>query len=414
MKTFSKKCLNMLTAMLPALLLTLFTHTRSAASHFAAGQIYLTYIGEGADGCSNTSEYKYLLVVDIYRACEGGSPAPVNITVDWGSVNAGVSSFTSMANPQRDTLHELCEAFVDSNSCRYPITQTRFPAYIRHRFTDTLILPSAQTDWKFSYRDCCRNVGIANGSANGWFYIETGLNNLTRYNNSTPRFQWEPLPYICANQPTRYLNGAYDLDGDSLFTTVEEPLDNAGVSIPYTSPYSVNDPIGVAPGTKFQFDPATATASFTPSTQGRYVMAFRSEEFDRATGISLGYVIRDAQVSVFPCTAPPPALDTLPPIINNAEIVKINGQNVILACPGSKINFTMSTQSASSTSQVYLQADLDPLIFPGASFSVTGAGSQKVTGEFDWTPTSADIGEKTLTIISKDSTCSGANFAIVL
>ncbi|MCB0696791.1 MAG: hypothetical protein KDC07_05470, partial [Chitinophagaceae bacterium] len=246
-----------------------FNQDRAFASHFAAGEIYLTYIGEGADGCSNTSEYKYLLTIDIYRACEGGSPAPLTALVNYGSVNAGVSSSINMSNPIKDTLHDLCEAFVPQNSCITPANASTFPAYIRHRFVDTLVLPSAQTDWLFSYSSCCRNSGIVNGASNGSFYIETGLNNLTKYNNSTPRFLVKPLPYICAMQPAIYLNGPYDPNGDSMFTKVQAPLGAANTPIPYLAPnYSLADPMGAAPGTSFNFDNATASASFTPANQG--------------------------------------------------------------------------------------------------------------------------------------------------
>ncbi|HEY9177250.1 MAG TPA: hypothetical protein VIN07_06145, partial [Flavipsychrobacter sp.] len=329
----------LLTVVVSVLTLTVFGQFKASATHFAAGEIYLTYIGEGADGCSNTSEFKYLITLDIYRACErGSSPAPTFATVNYGSVNGAFTGSVNFANLQRDTLHELCEAYADSNSCKVIPAQAgrpQFPAYVRHRFTDTLVLPSAQTDWLFSYNSCCRNGGIANGSANGNFYIETMLNNLTKYNNSTPRFPEyaRPLPYLCAMQPSSYANLPFDLNKDSLYSTVQAPLSAANTPIPYspTPPYSLGNPIGSI--TPFQFNPTTATAYFTPANQGLYVMAFKVEEFDRATGVSLGYIIRDAQVSVFPCTAPPPAVDSLPPLITNGELVKINGEDAILACP---------------------------------------------------------------------------------
>jgi gliding motility-associated-like protein len=413
MKTVRRMYWKLLTVITPVLLLMVLGQSRSYASHFAAGEIFLTYIGEGADGCSNTSEYKYLLTVDLYRACEGGADAPTTAFINYGSVNGGFTGSINMTEYVPDTLHELCEVFVPQNSCITPANQNTYPAYIRHRFTDTLILPSAQTDWLFSYSSCCRNGGIANGSSNGSFYIETGLNNLTKYNNSTPRFLVEPLPYICAMQPAQYLNGPFDLNGDSMFTRVQEPLGGANNPILYgPAPYTVNDPMGSTAGGPFQFDPATATASFTPSNQGKFVMAFRCEEFDRATGISLGFVVRDVQVSVFPCSAPPPVIDKLPPLVNNAELVKINGKDGILACPGSNINFSMSTQSTSPTSLVFLEANVASI--PGSTFTTTGGGTQKVTGEFNWTPTTSDVGEHTLIITAKDSTCSGTNFAIVL
>ncbi len=415
MKAIFRSYFKTFAAGLPVLLLVLFTQHKSYASHFAAGEIYLTYIGEGADGCSNTSEYKYIITLDIFRACEQGSaPAPTFASINYGSLNAGFSNTLNMSEFQADTLNDLCEVFVPQNSCIIPANQNTYPAYIRHRFTDTLVLPSAQTDWLFSYTSCCRNGGIANGSSNGSFYIETGLNNLTKYNNSTPRFLVEPLPYICAMQPAKYLNGPYDLNGDSMVTDVQEPLGAANTPIAYgPAPYTLADPMGSAPGTTFQFDRATATASFTPANQGKYVMAFRCEEFDRATGLSLGFVVRDVQVSVFPCNAPPPAVDKLPVSIDNGTLVKINGEDGILACPGSNIKFPVSTQSSNPTSAVFLEANVLS-ISPNASFTTTGGGSQKVTGEFNWTPNTSEIGEHTLIITAKDSTCSGTAFAIVL
>ncbi len=52
---------------------------------------------------------------------------------------------------------------------------------------------------------------------------------------------------------------------------------------------------------------------------------------------------------------------------------------------------------------------------PGAAFNVTGKGTSSVEGNFTWTPSASDIGEHTLIITSKDSTCSSATgFAIVI
>src|SRR5690606_19315343 len=64
------------------------------------------------------------------------------------------------------------------------------------------------------------------------------------------------------------------------------------------------------------------------------------------------------------------------------------------------------------TSAIYLDANIATL--PGATFTTNGAGTAKVSGEFLWTPTTGDIGEHTLIITGKDSTCTGTGFAIVL
>src|SRR5690606_22315873 len=44
--------------------------------------------------------------------------------------------------------------------------------------------------------------------------------------------------------------------------------------------------------------------------------------------------------------------------------------------------------------------------FTGAAFSVSGSGSDKVTGTFKWTPTTADYGQHMLVVTTVDSTCS--------
>ncbi|MEZ5015608.1 MAG: gliding motility-associated C-terminal domain-containing protein [Flavipsychrobacter sp.] len=396
-------------------LLSCVAFSKAKASHLAAADIYLTYVGAGADGCSATAEYKYVITLDIYRACErtsAGLGTQENVT--YGSVNSGVPNTTlTMRFPQIDTLDGLCETFKKDNSCRFPNNDS-LPGFIRHRYTDTIILPSAQTDWRFWWTSCCRNSGIQNLTNTGSIYVEAGLNNLAKYNNSTPRFLVSPLPYICINQPATYLNGPYDVNGDSMYVQVQEPLQGAANPIAYLAAngYTLADPMGSAASNPFTFNTTTGTAKYTPTLEGKFVMAFRCDEYERGTGINLGYIMRDVQVSVFKCSAPPPPVDSLPLSISSGAIVKGPQGDMVLVCPGSPLRFDMSATSANTTSNVYMEANTN--VIPGSSFTTTGAGTNSVTGTFSWTPTVSDIGEHTLIITGKDSTCSGAGFSIVL
>ncbi len=405
------------------LLLFSFVFNRKAsATHLAAADIYVTYVGEGADGCSSTTQYKYVITLDVYRACELGSAGlPTQERVYWASANAGFSDDRLINTPEIDTLDDLCPTFKPDNSCRNPNNDS-LPGFIRHRYTDTIILPSAQTDWRFWWSSCCRNNGIQNLTTLSSIYVEAGLNNLAKYNNSNPKFDSRPLPYICINQPAKYLNEPIDVNGDSLHIVVQEPLQGANNPIPYlvaAGPppvnYSVADPIGSTANNPFTFDNLTGTAKFTPSQEGKFVMAFRCDEYERGTGVRLGYIMRDVQVSVFKCSAPPPPLDSIPPSISSGSIIKgTQGNELILVCPGSPLRFDLNTTSPNATSNLYMSSNITPLNFPGASFTQSGAGTNSVTGTFSWTPTTGDIGEKTLVIESKDSTCSGSGFSIVL
>src|SRR5690606_34315738 len=133
-----------------------------------------------------------------------------------------------------------------------------------------------------------------------------------KYNNSTPRFLSNPLPYICVNQPTTYLNAPWDHNGDSIYVYQQVPYTvSAGTNsnkaiIPYSAGWSVDDPIGSSAGNPYKLNPITGAATFTPNAQGFYVLGFRVEDYERGSGTLLSYVYRDVQVSVLPCSAPPP------------------------------------------------------------------------------------------------------------
>lgn len=388
--------------------------TKAKASHYAAADLYLTYIGAGVDGCTGTTEYKYTVTFDIYKACEAGNAGlPNAVTINYASANGGVNNTLQMNTPRIDTLDGLCDNFKKDNSCRKP-ANTNLPGFVRHRFEATLTLPSAQTDWRFWWRGGNRNQSIENiqNPQTTFLYIEAGLNNLTKYNNSTPRFVIDPLPYICVNQPATYLNGPYDPNGDSLNIISQTPFDNANVPLTYSAGYTLANPLAATAGNPYRVNPQTGTATFTPTKQGLFVLGFRCDEYERGTGIPLGYIMRDVQISILQCAAPPPPIDSLPSTVNNGNVIRTNDGNAVFACPGNDMSFEMTTTSQSPSSNVYMEANTNTI--PNSTFTTVGSGTSSVTGTFSWTPTQADVGEHTLIITSKDSTCTGSGFSIVL
>src|SRR5690606_10847185 len=215
-----------------------------------------------------------------------------------------------------DTLDQLCEGLPVENSCRVPTS--KFPGFVRKRYTATVTLPSAQPDWQFWWSAGERNNGIANIANSGGFniFIECGLNNVFKYDNSSPRFTVAPFPYICVNQPNIFLNSPVDPDGDSLYSFSHLPksggpgttyglgpwndinYDNTG-----TPAYTLVNPINSTAANPYTIDPFSGAASFTPQTLGKFVLAFRCNEYDRASGIMTGYIFRDVQVSVLDCNS---------------------------------------------------------------------------------------------------------------
>ncbi|MCB0697820.1 MAG: hypothetical protein KDC07_10675, partial [Chitinophagaceae bacterium] len=389
---------------------------KANACHFAAADISIRYVGPGADGCSGTTKYWYIVELDIYYACiscqgTGGTTA----TIQYASASAQADGLPNPSgnfvatDPQTniDTVHQLCAQFDDSNSCKTNLkTASRYPAFkVRRHVSDTLKLPYARTDWRFWWSGSARSNSNVNLGGCGSLYVEAMLDNLTKYNNSTVKFLSNPLPYICVNQPNTYLNGPYDPDGDSINVEIQPPYTSTGTQCNYTAPSTYANPIVSSTG--FNLNKTTGSVDFKPTQTGQFVLAFRGEDYLKGTNIRLSYVYRDVQVSVLPCTEPPPGIDSLTQAIasiTNGTVVntQFKGQAVFV-CPGSDMEFDLNSKSADPSHNVYMYANTG--LIPGSSFTTTGQGTGNVTGTFKWTPTTSDIGEHTLVVQSKDSTC---------
>ncbi|MBS1772270.1 MAG: gliding motility-associated C-terminal domain-containing protein [Bacteroidetes bacterium] len=382
------------------------------ACHFGAAEMWVDYVGAGIDGCTGTAEYKYDVTVIIYYACQtcwtsGSTSIPIQVT----SATLGYNtSYTADTIPGPvDTVQSLCPQYFPLNSCANPANVGKYNAYQGRHYKTTIILPSAQPDWIFSTASCCRNAAVNATPQYGSFYIEAGLNNQIHYNNSTPRFLTHPLPYICVNQANTYLNSPFDPQGDSMNIVQARPIQTgpgAYTYLNYNAPYSLADPMNSASSNPYVLNPVTGAATFTPQLVNTYALAFRADEYDRATGIRTAWAMRDVQVLVTPCTIPPPDIDSLKPTmtVEAGTVVPVQGGGkAVVTCPGNNLKFSLNSHVDSTTHFLYMYANTG--LFSGSTFSTIGAGTNNCTGTFTWTPTTADIGEHTLVITSSDSSC---------
>jgi gliding motility-associated-like protein len=92
-------------------------------------------------------------------------------------------------------------------------------------YIDTVSLANEPNGYYISWQRCCRNGGIVNinnGTDTGIaFYAEVPDPALV---NSSPEFDFEPLPYVCEEQPFVLDYSATDPDGDVLVYSLAEPL----------------------------------------------------------------------------------------------------------------------------------------------------------------------------------------------
>lgn len=390
---------------LSLILLISFASSQVKASHIAAADIYYEYI----------SPLKYKVHIVLYRDCKSGN-ATLGPTL--GTFYCSASSVTCGQNitfqadttgyGRIDTLSSLC-ANVD-NWCKN--SSSIFPAYEKWHYSAIVDLPMACTDWIFEFSNfCCRNSAILNIPANG-ICIQAGLNNVARPINSSPVLTVDPIPYVCVNQANLYLNGPVDPDIDSIIFTNIIPKDDNCTNFTYTGGNSLVNPLPVSPigPLGYVVDPQTGTATFTPTAQGVYVLAFQAEEYDKQTGVKVGFSQRDVQLNVLNCNAAPPvivgaALNTAVQNLQGAVILPPTPPYVLMVCPGQLMSFDVQATSASLSNNVKTYGN-NASSCPGSTYTASPlAGGNPVTGTFSWTPSGSDIGDHTLILTFADSTC---------
>lgn len=403
-------------------LLTICSGTAVYADHFAAADIRADYVGHGP------SDLTYKVTLVMYRACEPKNAvltSPVPISVFSSCVPGWFPLVDTVGNGPAVIVNQLCPQFDSLNSCIK--TGSPWPAYERWTYSGYVTLPVACSDWTFQFRSCCRNAGVVNlcSPTTVGVQVECRVNNVFRYNMSSPRFSTEPVPYVCVNQPANFFNGPVDLDGDSIATFNKQPQGNCTGAccdpafstgeISYAAGYSLSNPVGSSSG--YTVNLVVGNALFTPVALGKFVIAFRCNKYDRKSGAVIGYVTRDVQVPVLPCSSPPPTIDSIPKSVAGGDLLS---GNVIVCCPGQAVSFDIGANSNSSRNNIYMGIDSGDIQRSLFTVNGTGQGTPKPVAHFAWTPVAGDVGSHTLVISAVDSNCNVAepiffkSFTVVL
>ena len=182
---------------------------------------------------------------------------------------------------------------------------------------------------------CCRNGGgngIDNiqdpGSAGMAFYAYIPPYG---YENDSPIFTDNPVPFICSGDTTTFLNTANDPDGDELLFSFTAPLDGnhtggwggsnnvntpgAGAGpgasltwypntyqlpieeVTYAGGYSYQQPFG--PGGYYYISASNGLTKYKSNNQGKYVVGLMIKEY--RNGILIGISTREVQLNVIAC-----------------------------------------------------------------------------------------------------------------
>ena len=303
------------------LILGLFlTSGLAKASHITGGDFQYTCIGQDS----------FLIRLNIFRDCTGIS-APTSPQVDFTSSCGGNFSVNlTLTNPGGTEVSQLCPTALNNSSCN----GGSLPGMEHYIYEAIVVLSPTCNSWTMSWDDCCRN-SPTNASSVGT-YISAGMNSATDDCNNSPQYTAQPIPYVCQNQVVNYNFGVVEQDGDSLVYSMVTGLSAATTPIPYTGGYSFTQPFGTA--VPITLNQATGQLTFTPPSTGLYVVVVRVDEYDPVTGAHLGYVFRDIQIVVQPCSNLVPVVAS-PGITNFTGTGALIDSNSLEVCIGQSLNF---------------------------------------------------------------------------
>lgn len=230
-----------------------------------------------------------------------------------------------------------------------------------------------------SFEDPNRNEGVLNipNSVNQTFCVKSMLTigPLTGGNCSV-NFLNSPLQDACLNTLWAHNSVAFDADGDSLSY---ELLVCAGLGCDPIPGYEYPQEVSPAPDL-FQIDGSTGTLFWdSPQITGEYNIAFRVREWRKVSGIyyEVGWVVRDMQVTVGPCSNQPPVVEPVPDTCVVAGTVLT--VNVQASDPDAAQNVTLSALGGPMVLQQ------SPATF------LAGAPDNPVSGVFTWNTVCAHV-----------------------
>ena len=385
------RTLSVLRNVLLAVCATLLWGDEAHATHAVGGQ--LTYQCVGVN--------QYLVTLKFYRDCNGVA-APTNCTngrrFNVKSASCGADFNQCFSLQSVNIITPICPSEIDrclDNSGTYGLEE-----YIFTKLVDLSAYAGCgnPNDWVFSWSLCCRNNAITSLSDPGDedLYLRTEMNRQAVACNNSPTFGNSPAPYYCLGQSVSYNPGAFDVDGDSLAYEIIQPRGTNNSTIPYSSGYSLPQPIHNTGGAgAVQLDPLTGTLTCVPDIQQVAVVTYRVREY--RNGVLIGTVMRDVQIVVRPCGA-----NTAP------SASGINGTNnySTTVCAGSPVTFTINTSDPNAGQGTVITWNGG---IAGATFTTSGSPFQTAT--FSWTPTLADIGNNNFAVQVTDNACplSGSN-----
>jgi hypothetical protein len=355
------------------------------ATHVAGADI--TYENVGVDS--------FLVTVNIFEDCGGSATLGATITVQFVNT-CGIANFSS-SFPQTDVseVSQLCDSEQPNSTCN----GGSLPGMLQKTYQKIVVLAQCE-NWKINWGIANRNASVNLDPAGNtlFFAVNAFLNNFDAPTNNSPKFNSQPIPYVCANQLVNYSFGVSEQDGDSLAYSFADPLGGTAanpIPLTYQPGFTTLQPL---PG--IVIDPITGLLTFTPTALGSFVVVTIIEEY--RNGVFIGFVKRDIQFIVRSC------INTAPDFLVG-EITNLNGDAVqtspyaLEICEGNTFTFaaTFTDQNPLDTLQIFTNLST---VLPGSILNTIG--TNPLTIFITWTAPAGSSGQNnSFTVTVNDNTC---------
>ncbi len=363
----------------------------------------------------------YRITHKVYYDCTGGIAPPPPGTPPVPFLNfigspAGCSSIPIAAGSwvvvSYMEVTPICPGYqTGCSNASSPINGVREAVYRRDYNLCNGGNPPCQK-FNIGWSGCCRNgviTGLNNPLSQSIYTGNTVIDLTITPCNSSPTFLNIPVPYICANQPFTFNQGAFDPDGDSLAYKLGTCFRGAGNPVTYANNYSAQQPLG--PAWQVNLNQYTGDITIAPSVGGGGVVVgvicILVEEW--RNGVMIGTVVRDMQITVITgCTSTNPVTGG----VQNLRIGTVPADPVspteVLTCPGTPVCFDIPVISQDPMLNYTISWN-QQLASLGATFTDTNLvvmntipGKDPI-GRFCWTPT--QIGTYSFVVTTKDDAC---------
>lgn len=246
-------------------------------------------------------------------------------------------------------------------------------------FKDTITLPSAG-EYRFETKSCCRNGAIQNlaNPLSLSMQLETILTVPPSGVNSTPKFLVPASVWLNINTPWTYNPLPFDVDGDSLYWSIDTPLTDHGVYATYSAPPSNSS-------LPFNIHPQTGVISWNPNTLGNFQASILVDEF--RNGVKIGQIRRDMQFIVVN------NFNNQSARITNWSGFPKDGNNLNHATipPNQPFHYKFLYEDPEHVDPVWLMGYGETFIKTNNPATLAYSTGTFPGMDFDWTPTQADV-----------------------